>query len=265
MLEKLSPPQKPRSYKMARAVSALMLREMSTTYGRTNFGYLWAILEPVAGIVLLTFVFTFALRSPPLGTNFALFYASGILPFLAYTDLSNKIATSLRFSKVLLTFPAVTYVDALLGRILLNAITQIMVMSVVLSALLLMYRIDVIIDYSAIVLSITMAITLGVSLGVLNCFILSMFPVWERIWAILNRPMFFISGIFFLFEDIPSNLSTFMWYNPIIHITGQMRRGIYQTYPGDYISPLYVFSISGIILALGVIFLSRYHRKILNE
>ncbi len=265
MQKELSAPQKPRSYKMARAVSALMLREMSTTYGRTNFGYLWAILEPVAGIVLLTFVFSFALRSPPLGTNFALFYASGILPFLAYTELSNKVATSLRFSKVLLTFPAVTYVDALLGRILLNAITQVMVIVVVLSALLSMYRIDVILDYPAILLSIAMAITLGVSVGVLNCFILSMFPVWERIWAILNRPMFFVSGIFFLFEDTPSNFSAIMWYNPLIHITGQMRRGIYQTYPGDYISPLYVFSLSGLFLAVGMVFLSRYHRKILNE
>lgn len=244
---------------------ALMLREMSTTYGRTNFGYLWAVLEPVAGVILLTFVFSFALRSPPLGTNFALFYASGLLPFLAYTDLSNKVATSLRFSKILLTFPAVSYIDAIIGRALLNALTHVMVIAVVLIALIVVYRIDVILDYPAILLCIAMALALGTSVGIFNCFILSMFPIWERIWAILNRPMFFISGIFFLFDDVPEPFRSMIWYNPLMHITGQMRHGIYQTYSADYISVTYVFGISLLLTSIGLIMLSRYHRHILNN
>ena len=56
---------------------ALIIREMATTYGTSPGGYLWALLEPVAGIALLTFVFTLALDTPPLGQNFAFFYASG--------------------------------------------------------------------------------------------------------------------------------------------------------------------------------------------
>ena len=41
-----------RSFASLRCVIALMLREMATTYGRSPGGYLWVMLEPIAGIAL---------------------------------------------------------------------------------------------------------------------------------------------------------------------------------------------------------------------
>ncbi|MCX7288621.1 MAG: hypothetical protein NTW20_13985 [Rhodobacterales bacterium] len=75
------PAQGARGFRTSRSVVALMLREMSTTYGRSPGGYLWVILEPVGGIALLSLVLTFGLRvkSPGLGINFPLFYATGVL------------------------------------------------------------------------------------------------------------------------------------------------------------------------------------------
>ncbi len=74
-----------------RVVAALMLREMSTTSGRNPGGYIWSILEPVAGIALMSWIFiTIGLSSPGLGTNFAMFYATGLLPFYTCTSSSQK-------------------------------------------------------------------------------------------------------------------------------------------------------------------------------
>lgn len=41
-------------------------------------------------------------RTPPLGTNFAIFYATGVVPFMTYLDMSGKVANSIRYSKPLL-------------------------------------------------------------------------------------------------------------------------------------------------------------------
>ena len=49
---------------MPRTVVALILREMATTYGRSAGGYVWAILEPVLGVALLSVVFGMALDIP---------------------------------------------------------------------------------------------------------------------------------------------------------------------------------------------------------
>ncbi|MFQ6546491.1 ABC transporter permease [Aestuariibius sp. 2305UL40-4] len=265
----LSAPQRPRPAPLAlgslRTVPALMLREMSTTYGRSAFGYLWAVLEPAAGIVLLTLAFSFAFRSPPIGTNFPIFYASGMLPFLMYLHVSQKVATAIRFSKPLLFYPRVTFADALLARFLLNALTQVAVFMIVLTSIIVIFNLNMIIDPVAVILGIGMALMLAVGIGTLNCFLMSMFPGWERLWGILTRPLFIISCIFFLFEVVPQPLQDYLWFNPLVHVVGQVRTGIYPTYSGDYISPLYVMSVSLICLFFGLLLLRRYSRQIVND
>lgn len=257
--------QKPRSYRTSRTLSALILREMSTTYGRTAFGYLWAILEPAAGILLLTLVFSVALRSPALGTSFPLYYASGLLPFMAYLDVGGKITQALRFSRPLMSFPAVTYVDALLARLILNALTQVMVIGMTLAAIIFGFGLDVIINFPVLLSSIFLALLLAFGIGTLNCYLFFRFPIWERIWGIINRPLFFVSCIFFLFETVPEPFSNYLWFNPIVHISGLFRRGIYPGYAADYVSVAYVLGVSLICLLLGLLLLRRHHREMLNS
>ena len=116
-----------RKFIASRTVLALVLREMATTYGRSPGGYIWAVLEPCLGIILLTAIFSTAFDAPPLGDSFPIFYASGLVPFTVFVALNSKIGTALVFSKPFLAYPSVTFIDVLLARFLINAITQIMV------------------------------------------------------------------------------------------------------------------------------------------
>ncbi len=252
-------------FKTVKSIMALIFREMATTYGRSPGGYLWAILEPVAGTALLTFVFSLAFRSPPIGDSFPLFYATGLLPFMLYLDVSTKVSQAIQFSRPLLFYPTVTYFDAIAARFILNFITQIMVFFLVIAGIILFLDVQTIINFQAIVYSLAMAGALALGVGSINCFLISMFPMWIRIWAIFNRPMFIISCIFFVFESIPEPYRGILWYNPLVHIVGMMRRAFYPTYDAIYVSGAYVFSISGILFLIAFVFLNRYHRDILNN
>ena len=244
-------------------MSALLLREMSTTYGRSPGGYVWAVLEPAAGIALLTFVFSLAFNSPPLGSNFPIFYATGILPYTMYVQMNTRLMVSIWFSKPLLQYPAVSFIDAIISRALLCLMTQIMVFYLVVAAILLMYDPQVTIDAPLVALSLTMAASFGAGIGVLNCLLISVFPVWQRIWNILHRPMFIISGIFFLFESIPEPYRSILWFNPLIHVIGVMRKAFYPTYDANYVSAAYVFALALICLVIGLFFLRRWHKDLL--
>ena len=257
--------QLPRRGAAARTISALMLREMSTTHGRAALGYVWAVLEPVGGIMLMTLIFSVVFRAPGIGTSFPLFYATGILPFIAYADIAQKISVALRFSRQLLFYPGVTFMDALLARFIVNAITQVLIGLVVLSAILALFGLDVILDPAAIALGFAMALALGLGIGTLNCLLLSLFPVWERTWAILNRPLFILSCTFFLYDSVPRPFQGYLWWNPLVHVIGQVRRGVYATYEGAYVSHSYVFLVAGTCLALGLLLLRRHHRHIVNN
>lgn len=254
-----------RRHKTTRVILALLLREMSTTYGRSPGGYIWAFLEPIAGIALLSLVFSAAFRAPPLGSNFPLFYASGLLPFTFYLALSARIGQSIRFSRKLLSYPSVTYFDAIAARFLLATLTNALVLVVVIFGIITVWNIHPILDYIRILNSICMAAALGLGIGTLNCFLFGIAPVWEQVWSIVTRPLFFISGVFFLFESIPAPFSHFVIFNPLIHVVGEMRRGVYTNYQGSYIEPLYVYLVSFSAFAIGLLMLNRYHKSILNR
>ncbi|WP_254919265.1 ABC transporter permease [Oceanicola sp. 22II-s10i] len=248
-----------------RTILALLMREMSTTYGRSIIGYLWAILEPAAGIMLLTFVFSLALRSPPIGTNFAIFYASGMLPFMAWMSIHQRVATAIRFSKPLLFYPGVTYLDAIVARVLLNAITQLMVFLVVMSGIIVFYDLDMILDIPAIALGLLMTLALATGMGTLNCYLMWVSPTWEKIWGVLTRPLVLLSCVLFTFDTVPQPYQNWLWWNPLVHLVGQTRQGVFATYDATYVSPLYVFGISLITFCLGLIFLNSHYRDMIND
>jgi capsular polysaccharide transport system permease protein len=255
--------RKARSFPTLRTLSALILREMVTSYGRSPGGYLWAILEPAAGTALMTLIFSLGFRSPPLGSNFPIFYATGIVPFFMYNDLSNKVATAIQYSKALLVYPSVTFVDAILARFILNAITQILVGYIILSFIIIVLDAPTSMDFDRVVLGFAMAMTLGLGIGTLNCFLFSMMPLWQRAWSILTRPLFIVSGIFFIYDNIPDPYQGWLWYNPLVHVVGIVRSGFYARYDATYASPAYVFGIAAVALVAGLLFLRRYHRDIL--
>ncbi len=254
-----------RRFASLRSVSALILREMATSYGRSPLGYLWAILEPIGAIVIMTAIFSSGFRSPPMGNNFAIFYASGLLPFLMYTTISIKIMTSLNYSTRLLTYPSVTFVDAILARFILNTLTQLLVGYILFTGILLLFDTQTLLHLPALGLSYIMAAALGLGIGSLNCFITGIFPSWASVWSIMTRPLFILSCIFFLFDTIPEPWRSYLWYNPLVHVVGQARRGIYPYYDAPYVSAIYVFTVSLVTMALGLLFLRHYWRTILQK
>ncbi|MEM6308683.1 MAG: ABC transporter permease [Pseudomonadota bacterium] len=248
-----------------RAIGALLLREMSTTYGRSPGGYLWAVLEPVAGIALLSVVFSLLFQAPPLGKNFPMFYATGLLPFTFYVQVYSKLMVSIWFSKPLLQYPAVSFIDAIISRFLLTVVTQIIVFYFVIVGIMLMFRPNVSIDVLELALALTMLAVFAGGVGVLNCLLISVFPVWQRVWNVLHRPIFLISGVFFLFDATPEPYRSILWFNPLIHVIGITRRAFYPTYDAAYASPAYVFALGLAILVTGLFFLRRWHKDILYQ
>ena len=248
-----------------RAISALMLREMSTRYGRTPGGYIWAMLEPLGMIILLSVAFSLLARAPALGTSFLLFKATGFMILQIFTVLGGQVGNALIFSKPLLRYPRVTWGDALLARFILNVLVVFTVTALILLGIIVFEGVDVMLRWGAILGAMGLAAALGFAVGCLNCFLFMRFPVWRQLWLIITRPLFLISGVIFLYDDMPPLAQSILWYNPILHLTGLMRMGFYPMYRPDYISIVFVGLCILIPMALGLLLLRRYHRELLNR
>ncbi|WP_417714532.1 ABC transporter permease [Pseudophaeobacter arcticus] len=253
-----------RSFAPLRTITALILREMATRYARTPGGYIWAIMEPLAAIIFLSIGFSLVIRSPALGNSFLLFYATAYMPFDLYNCIANTVARAVGFSKPLLLFPAVTWLDAVLARFFLNSLTSILVSVILLTGILALTENRTVVSLPEIIEAISATMLLGLGIGTLNCALMGLFPIWELVWSILTRPLFLASGIFFLYDDMPGFAREILWYNPLIHVIGLARVGFYPTYNPTYVNLPYVILVSLILLTLGLLLMRRYHRNILN-
>jgi capsular polysaccharide transport system permease protein len=254
-----------RSFASMRTISALVLREMSTRYGRTPGGYIWSLLEPIAAILFLSLGFSLVIRTPPLGTSFLLFYTTGFLPFNMYNNISNTTARAINYSKPLLKFPAVTWFDAIVARLLLNSLTNVLVIILLVGGVYFAIDARSTIDVPMALMAVGLSIIVGFSVGIVNCVLLGLFPLWELAWSIITRPLFIASGVLFLYRDLPEGAQQILWFNPIMQITGMMRAAFYSTYDASYASVSYILGVSLALLTLGLILMGRYHQDILNR
>ncbi|WP_330646968.1 ABC transporter permease [Thioclava sp. FTW29] len=248
-----------------RTIFALILREMSATYGRSPGGYLWAILEPVLGIAVLVAIFSIGFRSPPLGKNFALFYATGMMPLWMFTTTSTKVSQAINFSRQLLSYPRVTFLDAVLARFILNVATQALNSTIILSVILMVYDTRTTFILPRVLSAYLMASCLGLGVGMLLCTLISRHPLWQMVWSVITRPLMLISGVILLHETLPRPYSTWLNWNPLVHVTGEMRTAFYYSYHAEYLNPGYVYLVALICGTLGLFFLRRYYRDMMEK
>lgn len=251
-------------HRRLRVLSALVIREMAAKFGRSAGGYFWAVAEPLGGIFLLSFAFSLALRSPPLGTNFMLFYSTGVVPFYMFNTMSRGVAGAVKSNKGLLNYPVVTVLDAVFAKFVLNFMTILMVGTIMMGGIILLLRPDVNLDLAAVAVAFAAAALLGLGVGTMNCVLFGLFPTWSNVWAVLTRPLFILSGIFYLFESAPHAFQKVLWWNPLVHVIGVMRTGFYGSYRADFVSLPYVFGVALTLFVIGA-YLLRRHASLLLE
>ncbi|MTI03933.1 ABC transporter permease [Roseibium denhamense] len=245
-------------------VFALVVREMTTRYGNKFGGYMWAVLDPVLTIAILTTVFSAIARVPPLGRSFTLFFATGYVAFYMYRSTSDQVSAAIQSNRALLNYPVVRPYDAIIARILLQIATLYIVNVLLFGGLALMVSFPRL-DLESVFLASLIAITLGAGVGISNIVWFHLSSTYQQVWGIINRPAFIVSGVFFLPEDIPEPFQTYLLWNPLVHIIGLFRQGFYPTYRASYLDMTYIVGLAVFSLVFGLFMVWLFDAKLREE
>lgn len=248
-----------------RAITALMLREMGSTYGDSPGGYIWAVVQPIGMIIILSVGFSLLIKSPSLGTSFIMFYATGFLVYDLFSQIMKAVVDALKYSRAMLSYPRVIWLDAILARFFLNTLTYLTVFCIVITGVMVFEQTRTVITVQPILIGLAICMLTGLGVGMMNCLLIGLFPVWKTIWKVLTRPLLIASGVLFIMEDMPTSVQNILWWNPIIHATGLVRTGFYPTYDATYVSLIYCFGVAMTLICFGLLMLWSKHEKILNR
>ncbi|MFT6887845.1 MAG: capsular polysaccharide transport system permease protein [Paracoccaceae bacterium] len=245
-----------------RVVGALLRREMTTRYGRSAGGYFWAVAEPVGMVFMLSLVFSAVAHAPPLGGSFIAFFSTGYIAFTFYRATAETMAGSLKSNFALLRFPNVNPYDAIVARLILQTLTNIAVALIVLGGAFALTNEPVRLDQLRIFGALGAATLLAAGVGVCNAVLFMVRPLWQQVFAIINRPLFLVSGVFFLPEAMPTEVQAGLAWNPLVHVISALRVGIYPVYHARYDTIAYPAALGLGLLLLGLLLLRRHRRRL---
>ena len=238
----------------SRVIHALILRETRTRFDRNKLGYLWALFEPMSFILVLVAMFSAMGKGSPIGTDqdLPLFFLTGMIPWLFFSNTVNATMVGIEGNRALLAYPQVKPFDVLLARALLEfaTLTVVFVFLLLIFAYFSIYRsIDSFLGLFAAIASLWL---FAIGIGCLNATILLFIPSYRQTYAVIQRPFFFVSGIFFTVDGLPEAVREIALYNPILHAIEWFRSAYFQSYESAYLDTRYLWSLVLVFLAVGL-------------
>ena len=103
-------------------VEALFLREIRTRFGKFRLGYLWAILEPSAHLLILLGIFGYIMHRTMPDISFPVFLLNGLIPFFIFSSISKRSVGAIEANQGLFNYRPVKPIDTIIARALLETL-----------------------------------------------------------------------------------------------------------------------------------------------
>ncbi|WP_333825791.1 ABC transporter permease [Pinisolibacter sp.] len=246
----------------SRIVGALILREMRTRFGERQFGYAWALLEPLVQIGILSGMFFLTGARPPLGGSYETFFLTGFITFAFFRGPATQAAQSITANRALLSFPPVRNIDTVWARIILEVVTNIAALGFV---VLIFVFLEIQVapnDPLRVTYGLLSMTVLGAGFGIFNAIIATFFKSWMMLWGWFMRVQYFTTGIFFIPEKLPPFALEYMKWNPSMQGVIIVREGFYNGYKSALLIESLPFVVGLSFALLGLVIERLYRRRV---
>lgn len=248
-----------------RLMDALILREARGLFTHSRLGYAWALFEPLTHVFILTVAMIFLAgpdAKPIIGDNMAEFYMTGVLPYLLFCHLTEQGMDLARSQRVVLTLPGVQLGDVLVSSMLLRAATDAIVIMISVTIFVVTGLGSFPQDPLNFVLAFLAVFLLGFGIAGINLALSMLGTVPERIWPIILRAAYFLSGIFYHPAAMPAALRDAVLWNPLIHLIEWVRQAYYPAYTSPFLDIDYLMRVTVVVLLLGTLAAASVSRQV---
>ena len=246
-----------------RVLDALMLREARTFFTHSRLGYAWALFEPLMHVFALTVAMLFlgGSHTPPIGESMPVFYMTGVLPYLFFCHLTEKGLDLVHSQQIVLSLPQVTLADAVGASLLLRAATDLMVLVLSLLIFAAIGMGGMPHDVMGMGLAYGVLFLLSAGVAGINLGLSTISSVPGRLWPVVLRACYFLSGIFYHPDMMPTEFREWVLWNPLVHVIEWVRQSYYPLYVSPYLDMTYLLRCTLVALLLGTLVAAASSRR----
>jgi capsular polysaccharide transport system permease protein len=234
-------------------VFGIFIRELENRFGRYALGYLWAPLEPLLFVIVLSLVRGRFAAGDIGGISPVVFFATGVLAYIFFRQVPLTSLSCVESNQGLFNYQRVKPADIFVARFILESLIIIFVALLLFPILLNVGQEFMIHDPLRLFAVLATFLMFVAGLG-LACTALG--PLWiesKKVLPLFIRPLFFLSGVFFPLVSVPVGLRGYLTWNPLLHALELIRDAAFVGYNlAPEISFPFLFWCAIISFALGL-------------
>lgn len=233
-------------------LQALIGRQIKSRFGAHQLGFIWMILEPLTGVLVIGFVVgNLAQRTVP-EIPYMFFLLNGMMLLQLLTGCMNSGINAVSSSKGLLAYPAVKPIDPFLARFLFQLVITLFAFVVFCLAAMWLGVVFSLANLGVVLTCYLLTWAVGCGLGFILGVTVAYFPEFEKVVGFLQRPLIFLSAVLFPSSTLPTQARELLMWNPLVHTIEQARHALYPFYNPSETNLLYPSVFALVVLAMGV-------------
>lgn len=237
----------------ARVIWAITLRDLQSRFGRTLWGSLIIVGWPLSHLTLIVCIYLVTRRVIPYGTDSAVFFGTGVLPYILCFHPARWIMLSLFMNRPLLGLPAVKTSDIIIARCIVEIVSACWVTFIFLIALFI-FGVNALPHHiSDAILAILATLYLAIAIGWTAAVMYALVRVWIGVQIGVLLLMYVGSGVFFVPTNLPAKFRDILWYNPLLHSVEWLRSAYYDGYGYGMLSKSYLLGYATVLLFIGLV------------
>lgn len=247
-----------------RVIKALLIRELTTRFGRENIGFLWMMVEPLLFAVLVGIMWS-VMRQDEHGIEVVAFVVTGYLPLTLFRNAVSRSVKAFSANGSLLYHRQVKIIDFILVRFAIETIGSMMAYTFIGTIL---YALNLFPAPSN-VLYLIFGWCLYSLFTLCLCLILApvseMSDVLEKFIPVTTYIMIPFSGTFNMVSWLPQQLRDVMYWSPPVNAMEMMRYGVFGDQVTPYFDPVVPLVTIMILLPIGLTLCRRVRRTLVVE
>lgn len=244
-------------------IHALFVRALSAQFGQMRGGLIWAFVEPLMQVLFFTLLFMMRGRHELNNIPIPMLVITGLAPFILFRQVSVGAYRAIAKSSALFNYRLVKPIDPVLAEALRYTVFFLFTLiSMVVTCRLAGLHVEQV-SPLPLILNLCFLVMMSTGLGLIFSVVLNYLPEARKFTQFMVRPLFFVSGIFFTADSIPTDYRDLLLYNPLLHVTEITRSCFYYTYPGH--GELSYVAVWALCMLTAGLFLFRLNRRLFDD
>lgn len=235
-----------------RVIGALMVREVSLRYGRQNVGFIWIFLEPMMLCTGVMILWSITAGGAKHGMSLIEFILTGYMPLTLWRHMTNSMLFLGRRSVFLLYHRAITLLDVMWAKYVLEFVASSAALLVIWGTLYLAGVVAAPVDLGLVIVGWLMMAWMAAAIGMIFVGESEKNEVFEKFVQPAQYLIIPISGTFIMVEWMPVWAQNLLLLNPLVHIYEVFRAGYFGEIVTTHYSYWYFSACTFVLTLLGL-------------